>query len=696
MKEYCQNLLQEMVGIDAKFHDGQWEAIDSALNNKRTLVVQRTGWGKSVVYFIASKILNETRGGVTILISPLLSLMRNQIEAAKKIGVRAVTINSENEKNWSEIETILTNSLCDIILIAPERLANKDFMNRVIPAIKGGPNMIVIDEAHCISDWGHDFRPNYSKIVNVLQTLPPNIPVIATTATANDRVVEDIKRQLGNNIALVKGPLMRESLNIQVIKLKTQARRMAWILENINKIHGSGIIYCSTTRDCNILAEWLQTNGVNALPYHGKLSSNNDEKRFLREERERLLIENNVKVLVSTVALGMGFDKGDISFVIHYQAPGNIIRYYQEIGRAGRKLRNAYAILLVGEEDREINEYFIKSSFPKREELEEILHLIENSLLGLSINELGALVNMTNKSIKRCIQLLELHGIVVKNGSKYTRTLNEYEYSNFRVEAILETRYRELDFMDKYINTNECYMKCIANELDDTTCGNCGKCCNCIEKKHFQESVSEANIQRAEDFIKSRIIKIKVNKKWPAGVVASTGKYIPKEELNEVGRVLSNYGDSGWGKIVEEDKYTNNYFRNELVDATINLIINKWKEADKFDYVAAVPSLRRPKLVKDFAERVAEKLNIPFIDVIQKPSETPEQKTMENSNMQCKNAYNGFIVNRDINSGNVLLIDDMVDSGWTLTVCGSLLKRNGAIKVFPYALASTAKNGGNE
>lgn len=696
MKEYCQNLLQEMVGSYAKFHDGQWEAIDSALNNKRTLVVQRTGWGKSVVYFIASKILNETRGGVTILISPLLSLMRNQIEAAKKIGVRAVTVNSENEKEWSEIEAILTNGLCDIILIAPERLANKDFMNRFIPAIKGGPNMIVIDEAHCISDWGHDFRPNYSRIVDVLQTLPPNIPVIATTATANDRVVKDIKRQLGNNISLIKGPLMRESLNIQVIKLGTQARRMAWILENINKFDGSGIIYCSTTRDCNILAEWLQANGVNALPYHGKLSSNNDEKRLLREERERLLIENEVKVLVSTVALGMGFDKGDISFVIHYQTPGNIIRYYQEIGRAGRKLLNAYAILLVGEEDREINEYFIKSSFPKREELEEILHLIENSPLGLSTNELGALVNMTNKSIGKCIQLLELHGIVVKNGSKYTRTLNEYEYSNFRVEEILETRYRELDFMDKYINTNECYMKCIANELDDTTCDNCGKCCNCIRKKHFQEAVSEVNIRKAEDFIKGRLIKIKVKKKWPAGVVASTGKYISKGELNEVGRVLSNYGDSGWGKIVAEDKYTNNYFRDELVDATVNLIINSWQEADKLDYVAAVPSLRRPKLVKDFAERVAQKLNIQFIDVIQKPSETPEQKTMENSNMQCKNAYSGFVVNRGINSGNVLLVDDMVDSGWTLTVCGSLLKRNGATKVFPYALASTAKNGGDE
>lgn len=696
MRDYGQKLLEKMMGKSAKFHDGQWEAINSALNNNRTLVVQRTGWGKSVVYFIASKILNETRGGVTILISPLLSLMRNQIESAEKIGVRAVTINSENEEEWIEIENILNRGLCDIILISPERLANKDFMDRVIPAIKGGPNMIVIDEAHCISDWGHDFRPNYSRITNVLKTLPPNIPVIATTATANNRVIEDIKKQLGNKITLIKGPLMRDSLNIQVIKLPTQAERMAWVLENINKIEGSGIMYCSTTRDCNKLAEWLQVNGINALAYHGRLSTDKDEKRILREERENLLVENKVKVLVSTVALGMGFDKGDISFVIHFQAPGNIIRYYQEIGRAGRKLDNAYAILLVGEEDREISEYFIKSSFPKKEQLEEVIYLIENSDSGLSTYDIKKVVNMTTGSIKKCISLLDLHGIIAKVKSKYIRTLNPYVYDNFKVEEILKTRYSELEFMNKYINTNECYMKLIANELDDNTCGYCGKCSNCIGKNHFSEMVCKENIIKAQDFIKSRIIKIKVNKKWQAGVIADTAKNIDKDELNEEGRILSNYGDSGWGKIVSEDKYKNNYFREDLVDATIKLINSKWNELDNVDFVAAVPSLRRTELVKNFAKRVALKLGVPFIDVIEKPNETPEQKTMENSNMQCKNAYKAFVVNKSINSGNILLIDDMVDSGWTLTVCGALLKRNGASKVFPYALASTTNNGGDE
>lgn len=238
-------------------------------------------------------------------------------------------------------------------------------------------------------------------------------------------------------------------------------------------------------------------------------------------------------------------------------------------------------------------------------------------------------------------------------------------------------------------------MKVIANELDDNSCGICGKCSNCIGKNHFPVTISEANIKRAQDYIKGRYINIKINKRWPAGVVASTAKNIPIEEQNEPGRVLSNYGDSGWGKIVAEDKYYNNYFRDDLVNATINLIINNWKNIDKLDYVVAVPSLRRSELVMSFAKRVAEKLGIKFIDVIKKSCDTPEQKTMENSNMQSKNAYRGFEVNGEIN-GNILLIDDMLDSGWTLTVCGALLKRNGVNKVYPYALASTSKNGGEE
>ncbi|MBW6411013.1 RecQ family ATP-dependent DNA helicase [Clostridium sp. YB-6] len=696
MKKYGEKLLEEMIGPNAKFHDGQWEAIENALNNKRTLVIQKTGWGKSIVYFLASKLIKEKRGGVTILVSPLLSLMRNQIESAEKIGIRALTINSENEDEWESIEDSIIKGTCEIILISPERLANKDFIDRVIPMIKDGINMIVVDEAHCISDWGHDFRPNYSRIVDVIRVLPPSVPIIATTATANKRVEKDIKAQLGDNLLTIRGPLMRESLKIQVIKLPKQSERMAWLIENLNKIDGSGIIYCSTTRDCNKISEFLKSNGINALPYHSNLSKDNHENKKLREEREKLLINNEVKILVSTVALGMGFDKGDLSFVMHFQMPGNIIRYYQEIGRAGRKLDNAYAILLVGNEDRDISEYFIENAFPKREQLETVLNLIENSEMGLSVYDLKKYVNMTQSGIKKCISLLDLNKIIAKYGTKYIRTLNPYNYDNFKVEEVLKTRYRELQLMDQYVDTKTCYMKFLANELDDDTDDKCGRCSNCTGKEFFSCKVRIEDVLKAESFIKNRIIKMKVNKQWPAGVIDEKAKKIPLEEQNEIGRVLADYGDSGYGIMIEEDKYKNKYFRDELVDATIELINNKWDELDKIDCVAAVPSLKRSELVKSFAKRVAEKLKVDFIDVIIKPKETEQQKTMENSNMQAKNAYNAFLVTDDIHYENVLLIDDMVDSGWTLTVCGAMLKKKGAIKVYPYALASTAKNGGDE
>lgn len=696
IKKRGEILLKEMIGPSAEFHDGQWEAIENALNNKRTLVIQKTGWGKSIVYFLASKLIKEKRGGVTILVSPLLSLMRNQIQTAEKIGICALTINSENADEWESIEDKITKGNCHIILISPERLANKDFIDRVIPMIKDGINMIVVDEAHCISDWGHDFRPNYSRIVDVIRVLPPNVPIIATTATANKRVEEDIKAQLGDDLLTLRGPLMRESLKIQVIRLPKQSERLAWLIENLNKIKGSGIIYCSTTRDCNKVSEFLKSNGINALPYHSNLAKNNQENKKLREERERLLINNEVKVLVSTVALGMGFDKGDLSFVIHFQMPGNIIRYYQEIGRAGRKLDNAYAILLVGNEDHDISKYFIENAFPKREQLENVLHLIEKSENGLSVYDLKKYVNMTDSGIKKCISLLDLNKVIAKDGTKYIRTLNPYNYDDFKVEEVLKTRYRELELMEQYVDTKTCYMKFLANELDDDTSDNCGRCSNCLEKEFFSSRVSNENILKAENFIKNRIIKMKVNKLWPAGVIDQKAKKIPLEEQNEIGRILADYGDAGYGMMIEEDKYKNKYFRDELVDATMELINNKWEELERIDCVAAVPSLRRPELVKSFAKRVAEKLNVDFIDVIVKPKETEQQKTMENSNMQAKNAYNAFVVTENIQYENVLLIDDMVDSGWTLTVCGAMLKKNGAVKVYPYALASTAKNGGDE
>ena len=345
MREQAEELLKTMLGEDTAFRDGQWEAIELVVAQKeRTLLVQRTGWGKSIVYFIATGLLRAEGKGITLLISPLLSLMRNQIEMAERIGTRAVTINSNNPEEWDAVKADLQSNKCDILLISPERLASSEF-NEFLASIPGNIGMLVIDEAHCISDWGHDFRPDYRRIVGIIENLPAGIPVLATTATANDRVVNDIREQLGYDLKILRGPLARESLRIQTIALRDQAERLVWLAENIPRLPGTGIIYCLTVTDCSRVATWLKSRGLNVYEYHAKLDKGD------RIDREQRLINNEVKALVATVALGMGFDKPDLGFVIHYQRPGSLVAYYQQIGRAGRNLDNAYAILLSGGED---------------------------------------------------------------------------------------------------------------------------------------------------------------------------------------------------------------------------------------------------------------------------------------------------------------------------------------------------------
>ena len=331
----AESLLQNALNkSNAKFRDGQWEAISELLqNNARFLVVQRTGWGKSLVYFIATKLLRDRGSGVTLLISPLLALMRNQIAAAERIGVKATTINSSNQRDWDKIQAQLLTNQIDILLISPERLANQDFLENTLLPISRNIGLFVVDEAHCISDWGHDFRPDYRRIVRILQALPPNIPVLATTATANNRVVDDIKNQLGSTLKISRGALTRNSLQLQNIYLDSQAERMAWLAEILPQIPGSGIIYTLTVADAERLTNWLIIKGINAKAYHSKLDPNSQRNAELREQLENQLLNNEIKVLVATVALGMGFDKPDLAFVIHYQRPGSVVHYYQQVGR---------------------------------------------------------------------------------------------------------------------------------------------------------------------------------------------------------------------------------------------------------------------------------------------------------------------------------------------------------------------------
>lgn len=695
MKERALWLLKKAVGENAKFRNDQWEAIDTVLSSKRTLVVEKTGWGKSIVYFIATKLLREQGKGITILISPLLSLMRNQIEAAEKIGLNALTINSTNSDDWEQIEFEILEGNGDILLISPERLANDDFRNNILNAIiiDKGIGMLVVDEAHCISDWGHDFRPDYRRIVRIVKNLPLNVPLLATTATANNRVINDIKEQLGENLYIIRGPLMRKSLKIQSIKLKDQGERFAWLYENINEMPGSGIIYCLTKRDCNRVAQWLRAKDINVLEYHTSLSSNKKEQIRLEKEREDLLMNNRVKALVATIKIGMGYDKPDLGFVIHYQRPGSLVAYYQQIGRAGRKLDTAYIVLLNGAEDDEIQNYFIETAFPSYQEMEAVLRIIERSDNGVNKNQIYKFINMSNKRIHNCLKILEIDMVITRDKNKYFRTPIAWIPDYKRSYRVTEQRYNELQKMKDFVDHKGCYMKFISKELDDPIKAKCNRCSNCEGKKFFRDTVKRDNVLNAIKFLKRDYFIINPRKQWPAGIIAETRKAIPEEHCNEIGRVLCNYGDPGWGKNVKEDKYVHGYFRDVLVDATVDLIVNSWDIENKVIWVTSIPSLRKPELVKNFAKRVAKKLGIPYIEAIIKIEETEEQKNMKNSYQQAKNIIKSFQVVKVIKEEPVLLIDDMVDSKWTLTICGGMLRKEGSGKVYPFAIASTAEGG---
>lgn len=684
MYEVAEKYLKQMLGEQSSFRLGQWEAIEYSLQNKKALIVQQTGWGKSIVYFIATRILRDKGKGPTILISPLLSLIRNQIENASKIGIVALTINSQNVEEWDNVKSNLKNDTCDILLISPEQLANKERLAELLSYIKKGIGMFVIDEAHCISDWGHDFRPDYRRIISIVSKLPPNVPVIATTATANQRVIDDIVKQLGD-IEVLRGPLLRESLRLQTIKLKDQAERMAWLAENIPNLPGVGIIYCLTVSDCNKLSKWLNVNGINARPYTASVDTS---KKILLENA---FMENKIKCLVATVALGMGYDKADIGFVVHFQRPGNVVSYYQQIGRAGRQLDNAYAILLNGAEDDQIQEYFIKSAFPTEIEMKEVVKVVEGSKHGLNKREILRYVNIRYGRLEKCLKFLEVENTIVKaENSKYFRTINPWVPNNQKSEVVTQRRYEELSNMQEFVGLNSCYMKFIAQKLDDPSAKDCGKCSNCTGSDFFSKNVDPKLVLQAIKFLKKEYIEIEKRKLW------ADGKKIAMSEQLEDGRALCAFGDAGWGKFIHEDKYVNNYFREELVDASVELLLQWIPDIVKKMHITFVPSLSRPDLVKSFAQRIASKLNIPCVDLIKKKAATLPQKELENSAFQCYNALKGFeVVEVSINR-DILLIDDMVDSKWTLTVCGSMLREKGSARVYPFAIASTAGMRGAE
>jgi ATP-dependent DNA helicase RecQ len=500
LRAYADSLLKASLGPDASFRDGQWEAIEALVTGReRLLVVQRTGWGKSSVYFLTTRLLRERGAGPTILISPLLALMRDQIRAAERLGVRAATINSTNTEDWDSVIDQVHAGEVDILLVSPERLASSRFRRALIEPLLGEVGMLVVDEAHCISDWGHDFRPDYRRIRSLLPQLGPNAAVLATTATANEAVAQDVVAQLGGNVRTMRGPLSRASLGLQTIHIPAEHDRMAWLAEHLPQIDGSGIVYVLTKAHARRVAEFLTAHGIDAQHYTGGgAPGGRDEQRKLKVEQR--LLANEIKAVVATPALGMGFDKPDLAFVIHFQMPQSLIHYYQQVGRAGRAVDHALGVLLYGEVDKRITDYFIAQAFPPEAVYASVLGAVGGT--GLSVTEIAKRAKVGRALTEKVLAQLsvELPSPVVKAGSQWRSTGEPFTLDREHFATLTARRHAEQDRIWQYTRGARCLMAYIADELDDPTAGDCGKCAVCLGQPLISEHVDSALAEEAEGF----------------------------------------------------------------------------------------------------------------------------------------------------------------------------------------------------
>ncbi|MCW3003948.1 MAG: ATP-dependent helicase, RecQ family [Conexibacter sp.] len=679
--------LQALAGPGARFREHQLEAIRDLVEDRaRVLCVQRTGWGKSAVYFVATALLREKgpqpSAGPTLIVSPLLALMRNQIDAARKLGLRAHTINSTNRDAWSEVAGLLENDAVDLLLISPERLNNPQFREQMLPVFAERVGLLVVDEAHCISDWGHDFRPDYRRIGDMLERLPDGVGVLCTTATANDRVVADVSEQLqagreAAELRTYRGALGRSSLRFEVVDLPSQADRLAWLAERLPELPGSGIVYTLTKRDADLVATWLTAQGIAAEAYSGEVETGR------RVDVEDRLLRNELKAVVATSALGMGYDKPDLGFVVHYQAPGSVISYYQQVGRAGRGIDRAEVVLLRGAEDKRIQDFFIEQAFPRREVVDRVLeHLETVGNDGAMTQELMAQVNLGRTRIEGLMKVLDVEGAVDRNGSRWiAQPGTSWTYDGERYARITELRRREQAAMAAFGTDGRCLMRALQEELDDPDPQDCGRCSVCAGAR-FDGPLEPAVVRDAALHLRSRPLLLEVKKMAPDA--DGRMKKVPEHVRAQEGRALARLGDGGWDPLVQAGRSAGR-FDDELVAAAAESV-RSWNVP--IGWVTAVPSQRSGGLVPEFAQRLAGALGLPFAAALARVADRPPQREMANAAQQVANVRGAFGIGGTVQPEPVLLVDDIRFSGWTLAMIAGQLRQKGAGPVFPFALAT--------
>jgi ATP-dependent DNA helicase RecQ len=727
LRARAEEILQTLAGPDARLRPDQWTAIHALVAlRKRALVVQRTGWGKSAVYFVATALLREAGAGATVIVSPLLALMRNQIDAAARAGIRAATVNSANTADWERTYDAVAAGEVDVLLVSPERLNNPDFRDRVLPRLTATAGMLVVDEAHCVSDWGHDFRPDYRRLRALIAELPDGIPVLATTATANDRVVVDVTEQLGLPGArpgggglggasptaggddpadaplVLRGSLDRESLRLAVVRLRTAADRLGWLAAHLDRLPGAGIIYTLTIAAAEEVAEFLRERGHPVASYTGKTEP---EERLAAEGD---LLANRVKALVATSALGMGFDKPDLGFVVHLGAPASPVAYYQQIGRAGRAVERAEVVLLPGHEDQDIWRYFASLAFPPEPVVRQTLRVLGPDPLSTAAIETR--VDLSRTRLEMLLKVLDSDGAATRVKGGWVATGEDWVYDEERHRRIADARKAEQQAMLDYLATDTCRLVFLRTQLDDPGATPCGRCDNCAGAA-WSTDVDAGSAAAAGERLARPGVEVAPRKQWPSGMkeldVPASGR-IPAGELAESGRVIGRLSDIGWGTrlrgLLDPEAQADDEFGPDLdpetgepvsttdlpvpkdvLDAVVRVLAG-WGWEERPVGVVGIGSRTRPHQLDHLARRISEIGRIPLLGTLVPAGERPA--THANSAQRLAAVWHAFEEPAfPLPAGPVLLVDDVIDTGWTMTVAARLLRRAGAGAVLPLALA---------
>ncbi len=692
--------LKALVGRDdAVLREDQWSAIEAlAVDRRRALVVQRTGWGKSAVYFVATLLLRSQGAGPTVIVSPLLALMRNQIEAAERAGIRAVTINSTNIEQWQPINDAINAGEVDVLLVSPERLNNPGFRDEVLPRLAATSGLLVVDEAHCISDWGHDFRPDYRRIRTLLGDLPEGIPVLATTATANARVTADVAEQLGggldpaaderSGVLVLRGSLDRESLRLGVLRLRTAEQRLAWLADHLSEQPGSGIVYCLTVAATQEVAAYLRERGHEVAAYSGQTDPTE------RQALEADLVGGRVKALIATSALGMGFD-ASLGFVINLGAPQSPVAYYQQVGRAGRGTSEASVVLLPQLEDRDIWAYFAGLSFPPEQLVRQTIDVLARSDRPLSTATLESYVELGRNRLEAMLKVLDVDGAVRRVQGGWEATGREWVYDAERYDRVRAAREREQAAMLAYLDSDVCRMRYLREQLDDPDAVDCGRCDNCGGLS-LTTTVSDEAVASASARLSRPGVAIEPRKMWPTAL-ANLGLGL-KGKIGSgpsEGRAIARLTDLGHGQALRE------LFAEGVPDgpvppslaAGLMTVMKDWSGewAERPVAIVHVESATRPQLVADLAAGLSRVMQLPVVGTwaIADPSVAPGRGAT-NSAQRVAAVTRRYELRADVPAGPVLLVDDLVVTGWTLTVAAVALREAGASAVLPVALGTQA------